>query len=304
MEIRTIKDRAYADLEKRIFGYVWIMLILCALITSFVSSIPSLLSTLLSRFSPRIGSLLGVPLLICGCLVGGPMTFGMTGIYLRTAQGKNKDGKINFSDLFLGFKNHFAESAVLYFLRNLFIFLWSLLFIIPGIIKAYSYSMAFYIQQENKDKNWRTCLDESTALTDGYKGKLFLLDLSFIGWYIVGFLCLFVGVLWVSAYHNMARAEFYEELKRIKFGTGETESGEEDPDPFLDSYAPSQQEDDPYRFDDAADHPSKKKDDGFEDLSGYEDDEFAEEEIPSDDDDDTSAPEVGEERKSFGDDDE
>ena len=229
------------------------------------------------------------------------MTFGITGIYLRTAQNKNKDGKINFSDLFLGFKNNFAESAVLYFMRNLFIFLWALLFIIPGIIKAYAYSMAFYIQQENKDKNWRTCLDESAALTDGYKGKLFLLDLSFIGWYIVGFLCLFVGVLWVSAYHNMARAEFYEELKRIKFGTTETttESDEEDSDPFFDSYDSSKKDDDPYRLNDS----SEKDDDFGDDLSGYEEDEFAEEEIPSNEDVASSAPDIGEETKSFGDDD-
>ena len=299
MDIRTIKDRAYADLEKRLFGYVWIMLILCGLITSVITSIPNLLSTLISRISPRISALIGVPLLICTFLVSGPMTFGITGIYLRTAQGKNENGKIKISDLFQGFKNNFADSAILYFVRSMFIALWSLLFLIPGIIKAYAYSMAFYIQQENKDKNWRTCLDESAALTDGYKGKLFLLDLSFIGWYILGFLCLFVGVLWVSVYHNMARAEFYEELKRIKLGDDAADDGASDP---FASDSSDQKDDDPFFLNDVTED-IKKEDDGFEDTSGYEDDEFAEEEIPSDDDD-FSSSDRPEERKSFGDDDE
>ena len=79
----------------------------------------------------------------------------------------------------------------------------------------------FIFQESDGKKAWRECIDESKNLTDGYKGKLFLLDLSFIGWFILGFLCFGIGVLWVSVYHQEARAHFYEELKTIKYGATE-----------------------------------------------------------------------------------
>ena len=88
-----------------------------------------------------------------------------------------------------------------------------MLFIIPGIVKSYSYSMSYYLQQEDKSKDWKACLDESRSRMDGHKGQLFLLDLSFIGWYIVGLLCLGVGTLFVVPYHDMARTNFFMALQ-------------------------------------------------------------------------------------------
>jgi hypothetical protein len=63
---------------------------------------------------------------------------------------------------------------------------------------------------------WKQALDESKSLTDGYKMDLFLLDLSFIGWYIVGALCLGIGTLWVEAYHMAAKANFYNAISGYK----------------------------------------------------------------------------------------
>ena len=97
-------------------------------------------------------------------------------------------------------------------MQSIFIALWSLLLVVPGIVKAYSYSMSYYIQQEDKSKDWKACLDESRQMMDGYKGRLFCLDLSFIGWYIVGALCFGVGTLFVAPYHRMARANFFMAL--------------------------------------------------------------------------------------------
>ncbi|MBO6019888.1 MAG: DUF975 family protein [Clostridia bacterium] len=97
-------------------------------------------------------------------------------------------------------------------LQYIFIFLWSLLFIIPGIVKMYSYSMSYYLAINHPDWDWKQCIDESRRIMDGNKWKLFVLDLSFIGWYIVGMLACGIGVLWVYPYNEAARAEFYQEL--------------------------------------------------------------------------------------------
>ena len=86
-------------------------------------------------------------------------------------------------------------------------------FVIPGIVKAYAYSMSFFILKDNKDMQAKECLEASEKLMVGHKQQLFALDLSFLGWYFVGALCLGVGILFVIPYHYMARANFYEALK-------------------------------------------------------------------------------------------
>jgi len=107
-------------------------------------------------------------------------------------------------------------NIILGILYNIFIALWTLLFIIPGIVKACSYSMAFYIKNDNPGMSATEALTESRRMMNGYKMKYFVLHLSFIGWYILGLLCMGLGVLWVSAYEAASDAVFYEELKRIK----------------------------------------------------------------------------------------
>lgn len=213
IELYDVRSRARDSLEHRLFGNVWITLLVCSLIYSAIVGLPTSLSGIVSRLSPAVGALIGVPLGLVGLVVSGPMAYGITRIFHKVALGNKK---IDIADLFCGFREELGETFLLGLLRSVFIFLWSLLLIVPGIIMSYAYSMAFFIQQESQDKTWRTCLDESKELTRGYKGKLFLLDLSFLGWFIVGALCLGVGLLWVDVYHTMARAHFYEELKRIR----------------------------------------------------------------------------------------
>ena len=213
IDLADIKLRARNTLERRLFGNIWLTLLLCDLIAGAILGVPNLLSRLFVLISPKLAALLSLPIFLCALFLTGPLTYGTARLYHKTA----KTGvRPSLSELFCGFREDLGESFLLGITRTLLIFLWSLLLIIPGIIKSYAYSMAFYIQQESEDKNWRLCLDKSAELTQGYKGKLFLLDLSFIGWYLVGLLCLGVGMLWVSVYHGIARAHFYEELKRIK----------------------------------------------------------------------------------------
>ncbi len=188
---KELRAKARADLGGGIFQTMWLLTLVVLLVYSIIVSAASYV-------------------IIGAILVGGPLEYGVSRILVSTARGK---GEVNFGDLFIGFQEDFGNTVILGFLKNLFILLWSLLLIIPGIVKSYSYAMATYIQQDAGDKNWKTCIDQSRAMMDGKKWKLFCLDLSFIGWYIVGFLCLGIGIFFVMPYHEQARAEFYENLK-------------------------------------------------------------------------------------------
>ena len=101
-------------------------------------------------------------------------------------------------------------------LVSVFTALWTLLFIIPGIVKACAYSMAFYVKNDRPELSAKEAIDESQRLMDGFKMKFFILQLSFIGWYILGALCFGVGILWVNAYTQAANAHFYEQVLAAK----------------------------------------------------------------------------------------
>ena len=88
-----------------------------------------------------------------------------------------------------------------------------LLFIIPGIVKGYSYALTPYITHDQPALPVRACLRRSQQMMKGYKMKLFLLDLSFIGWILLCLVTFCIGFLWVKPYIETAHAKFYEELK-------------------------------------------------------------------------------------------
>ena len=76
--------------------------------------------------------------------------------------------------------------------------------------------MAMYIQQDYPEKEGKDCIDQSRLMMDGHKWQLFCLDCSFIGWYLLGALCLGVGIFFVLPYHQLARTNFYLALKAEK----------------------------------------------------------------------------------------
>jgi uncharacterized membrane protein len=112
-----------------------------------------------------------------------------------------------------GFKEDYGRVLGIMLLGTLFIILWCLLLIIPGIIKAYAYAMVPYIAEDNPELGPRDCLKRSEALMYGHKMDLFILHLSFIGWILLGFLSLGIGLLWVAPWIEMTQIRFYEELK-------------------------------------------------------------------------------------------
>lgn len=97
-------------------------------------------------------------------------------------------------------------------LMNLFTALWTLLFIVPGIIKSYAYAMTPYILKDNPELGPNEARLKSIEMMRGYKGKLFGLDLSFIGWFLLCILSLGIGFIWLTPYVTTAHAAFYCEL--------------------------------------------------------------------------------------------
>ena len=115
-----------------------------------------------------------------------------------------------------GAKADIGGALITGLLYNIFIMLWSMLFVIPGIVKSYSYALTYYVKLDNPELSPTEAITESRRLMNGYKMKLFLLDLSFFGWMLLGTLCLGVGTLWVAPYMEASRAVFYEEVRAAK----------------------------------------------------------------------------------------
>ena len=130
---------------------------------------------------------------------------------------KNQKSEAKVAELAFAYDNHWKNIALTMFLRNLFIFLWSLLFIIPGIVKAYEYRMIPYILAENPDMDRKSVFALSKKLMDGEKWHAFGLDLSFIGWHILSlFTAGVLEVFYVVPYQASTNATLYEALKYLK----------------------------------------------------------------------------------------
>lgn len=123
--------------------------------------------------------------------------------------GDNRLANNSFS---LGFGNwlHVVWGMVL---STIYIFLWTLLLIIPGIIKSYSYALTPYILVEHPEMSANEAIEESMRLMDGHKFDLFYLQLSFIGWAILSILSLGLGFFWLIPYQMTAQAAFYRDIK-------------------------------------------------------------------------------------------
>ena len=143
--------------------------------------------------------------------LGGVFYLGFVGLFLKRIRGE----AIAIANIFDGFK-HFQPSPswLLMILTGIFIGLWSLLLVVPGIIKSFSYAMSFFILHDNPDMKPLEAIRQSKIMMRRYKGKLFVLYLSFIGWYLLGYLTLGIGFLWILPYFYLSVANFYENLKQ------------------------------------------------------------------------------------------
>jgi uncharacterized membrane protein len=164
---------------------------------------------------PKIGSLIQLA-------ITGPFMLGMSMFVLNIANKK----EASISQIFDGFKT-FWKSVGTYLLMVLFVMLWSLLLIIPGIIAGFAYSMTFYILAENKNIKPLDALKESKKLMRGNKWKLFCLSWRFFGWALLCILTAGIGFFWLLPYMNVSFAKFYEDIKKNSGKTdGKAKEGE------------------------------------------------------------------------------
>lgn len=177
-------------------------------------------------FSAMIGffAMMAVFFVIIRLLIYGPFHFGKDNFlttFVRT-------GETSFDKFFDGFKN-FGANFILGLLETVFIFLWSLLLIIPGIIMSYAYSAAYFIKVARPNMDAMDCIRTSKEIMRGHKWELFVIDLSFIGWGLLCLLTFGIGFLWLNPYVEVTRANYFVLLLREnEIGIGE-EVTEEQP---------------------------------------------------------------------------
>ena len=133
-------------------------------------------------------------------------------------------GVPGFETLF-GYFSNWKTTAIARLLQSVYILLWSLLFIIPGVIATYSYAMTEFILAENPDLTASEAIARSKEMMSGNRWRLFCLHFSFIGWDILSSLTLGIGNLWLRPYKQAANAAFYREI--TGFGTTSFEYAEE-----------------------------------------------------------------------------
>ncbi len=148
-----------------------------------------------------------------GLLVVCPLAFGFSLCFLRLVRGEDSSEMVG--DQFKVF-NQYGRYLGGSLLMTLYVILWSLLLVIPGIVKGYAYAMTPYVMNDHPEMDADDCIHESRMMMKGYKWKLFCMDLSFIGWAILCIFTLGIGLLWLQPYIEASHAKFYEELKATR----------------------------------------------------------------------------------------
>jgi uncharacterized membrane protein len=151
---------------------------------------------------------LSLKIQIVSVLLSAPLCLGLNCFYLSFIRNDKKE----ISKIFEGFQNYF-RALLLYLLISVLLLLWTLLFIIPGIIKLISYSMAFYVLADNPKLNILDVLALSKKITDGHKMSIFMFSSSFMWWFLLSVLSFGIGLIWFIPYYNASFANLYEELK-------------------------------------------------------------------------------------------
>lgn len=184
--------------------------------TSAGSSNSDEIGDLLTSFSPQLiiaivgiiafSALIGIAISI---FLENPLLIGCYKFFINC----KKDGE-NLNDIVMTFKNGYMNVVLTEFLRGLFTFLWSLLFVIPGIIKGYEYMLIPYLLADNPQMDREEAFAKSKEMMDGNKWKAFVLDLSFFGWGLLSACtCGILYIFYVGPYIHLTKAELYHALK-------------------------------------------------------------------------------------------
>jgi uncharacterized membrane protein len=169
----------------------------------------ALVANMLTAADPEgaLAALASCAIAICVTI---PLSVGLYAAYRELYHGTNV--KVVENSFKTGFGNwgHHVGGMLL---MTVYTFAWTLLLIIPGIIKSFSYALTPFILTDKPELSANEAIELSMKMMDGHKLDLFILYLSFIGWYLLSFLTLCVGMLWVMPYQYTAMAAFYEDVK-------------------------------------------------------------------------------------------
>lgn len=141
-------------------------------------------------------------------IIGGPIYYGVAQYFLKLARREPAE----FSDMFTGF-SLFKTNFIMHLLMWIFTILWSLLLIVPGIIAAIKYTMAYYIVNDNPGIGAMEAINMSKEMMDGHKMRFFEMWLGFLGWFILGMVTFGLGMIYAIPYYRAAKANFYLDLK-------------------------------------------------------------------------------------------
>ncbi len=204
-----LKDLALSKIDGK-----WGGLIVVALIFYVLYSVISILSQFV--LTPIIGApstpdnpatyVTPIGLSIITALLIVPLTYGITIIFLDNY----RTGEHSLSTYKEGFTSRVIGTMIL---QNIYIYLWTLLLIVPGIIKTFSYALTPYILKDNPHLSYNAAIEESMRLMDGNKARLLWLTLSFIGWAILAIFTCGLGMLALLPYYYTTLAAFYEDIK-------------------------------------------------------------------------------------------
>lgn len=186
-----IRKRAREALGGHIFSDAWLYAMLVLFIVTLITT--ALIFT-------YVGTILVVGIFSCAT----------SSYFISRVRGRSAPRDLGVA--VEGASSDFGGNIILGVLHTILIALWTLLFVVPGIVKSCSYALTYYVKSDNPGISARDAIRESERLMDGYKMQYFLLQLSFIGWAIVGLFALGIGTLWVNAYMESAKAVFYEQV--------------------------------------------------------------------------------------------
>lgn len=217
MEFKTSADYRH-QARMTMSGKYWYMFgvsLLASLITGIGNSVSNLFVSHNSSGVPEPTILGFIISLLALLFVTMPISVGLSRFFVIS-----KRDNADVSELFYPYKNGLMNVALTMLKREIFVMLWSLLFIIPGIVKTFSYFMIDYLLAENPNMSGRRAFEISNQAMIGYRAKAFLLGLSFIGWLFLGMLAFGFGVLLVIPYMQAAYVELYEDIKQSAIDRG------------------------------------------------------------------------------------
>ena len=141
-------------------------------------------------------------------LIMGPLEVALISYFIKLINNKNPKVRNMFDDFFPNLFTNFFTSLLL----SLYVVLWALLFVIPGIIKSFSYAMTMFIKAKKPDMDANKAITLSRNMMNGNKWKLFCLSLSFMGWILLSIITLGVGFVFLTPYMNATKIAFFEDI--------------------------------------------------------------------------------------------